>query len=116
MDYWTADQTEIGMDLMEEKLAVERIVVHAIEKVNENLPDDAKITIPEAQGQKSASLELDSLTLINLILKIEEVFFDKTGRKLDLASDYVLSNAERHFASRCSLIQCIVATDNDQNC
>ncbi len=51
MDYWVADQAEIGMVLMEEKLSVERIVVHAIEKVNENLPDDAKITIPEAQGQ-----------------------------------------------------------------
>ena len=103
------------MDLMKEQARVERIVINAIERSNENLPDNAKITIPESQDQSNASLEIDSLTLINLILKIEEVFFDETGEKLDLASDHVLSNAELHFASRNSLIQCIVAIVDDQN-
>jgi len=103
------------MDLMKEQARVESIVIDAIKRCNDHLPDDTKIAIPESRDQNNSPLELDSLTLINLILKIEEVFFAETGQKLDLASDYVLSNAELHFASKHSLVQCIMAIVDDQD-
>ena len=76
-------------------------VYQAIDAVNRDLDDDAKIEkSPEARlrGEGSA---VDSLTIINLLVELETIVEQETGKRLSLMS--VEAGEEKAFATARSL-------------
>ncbi len=90
------------MDRIQEQ--VKTIVFHAVDEINQDLKDNAKLnksldTILFGQGAK-----IDSMALVSLIVAVEEGISDEFGVAVTLANEKALSMAHSPFKSLGSMI------------
>ena len=97
----TANQTEAGS-------AIEAAVLRAVEKVNELLPESQRL----AKGRDTRLLDdgtdLDSLSVVNLLVFVEDELSDSLGREISLTgSDDALDFPAEDLRSTGSLIDAL---------
>ena len=86
-------------------------VYQAVDVVNRELEDDAKIAkSPDTrlQGEGSA---VDSLTIINLLVELEAIVEQETGKRLSLMS-VEAADMEKSFATARSLADYVAEAVN----
>ena len=76
-------------------------VYQALDVVNRDLDDDAKIEKSPATRLQGEGSSVDSLTIINLLVELETVVEQETGKRLSLLS--AEAGAENAFATAQSL-------------
>lgn len=87
-----------------------QLIYNALDAVNDMYDDDKKITISKAEDSLlfNKELALDSLSLINLVVEIEENVDDQYGAEIMLADDRAMSQSVSPFHSFGTLADYVV--------
>ncbi|HUA33213.1 MAG TPA: hypothetical protein VMA09_06385 [Candidatus Binataceae bacterium] len=97
----TPHQTEAGSQ-------IEAAVLRAIEKVNELLPESQRLAKSRDTRLLDDGTELDSLSIVNLLVFVEDELSDSLGREISLTgSDDALDFPAEDLRSMGSLIEAL---------
>ena len=78
------------------------LIYTVVDQLNSELPEGAKISkAPDAPLLEAGGV--DSLTLVNLVVGVEQLVFDETGTTLALADETLLSTTDNPFRSIAAL-------------
>ena len=86
---------------------IENLVLEAIEEINQELEEDDRIPPSLATVLSGPQTEVDSLNLVNLIVRIEENIEDKFDFVVALADDNAITTGNNPFNSVETLIHYI---------
>lgn len=86
------------------KLATE-IVYEALDEVNEDQVDDAKIPKSLDGLLLSADSNVDSLTLVRLLVTVERLIEERSGKAIVLVDESAFDEGESPFLTVSTLIQ-----------
>lgn len=78
-------------------------VAKAIDQVNEDNPEGARIASSPETPLVDNQNGIDSLALVNLVAAIEQVVFDETGKSIVVADESVFSSPSNPFRTVGSL-------------
>lgn len=101
------------MSLNREK-ALEAIF-SAIEELNMQLSDESKIPNKETTALFGESTSLDSLSLVNLVMMVEQNIAMETGEEVLLASEAAMSRKRSPYLSVSTLADYAVEVASDNN-
>ena len=76
---------------------IEKIIIGALEKLNEEFPNDKKITINNQIALLEEESEIDSISLVALIVDIESRINSNYDLELSLTDDRAMIRAESPF-------------------
>ncbi|MEE1610164.1 hypothetical protein [Microvirga sp. CF3016] len=79
------------------------LIYKAIDEINAQNPDAPPVSKSPDTLLLDAKGGVDSLTLVNLVVAIEQVVFDETGKSIALADESIFTSAENPFQSVGSL-------------
>lgn len=85
------------------------IVLRALENVNDELDPSERFEISESTPLFGSDSVIDSLSLVSLIVDVEQAASDAAGRPISLTDDRALSQAASPFRSPNTLSAYIVA-------
>ena len=85
------------------KETVEGIIFKGLAFLNEDLPDDGKIVISEKTPLFGVEAEIDSLSLVSLIVDIESELNSEFSLEISLTDDRAMTRAESPFLNVESL-------------
>jgi hypothetical protein len=77
--------------------AVQDIVLHALETLNEERDADEKLVVGPKTRLFGADAELDSLALVSVIVDVEEAVSNAEGRPVSLTDDRAMSREVSPF-------------------
>ena len=69
-------------------------VYKAVDEVNDQNPDGPQIVKSVETPLLDAQGGIDSLTLVNLVVAIEQIVFDVTGKSISVADESVFSSPD----------------------
>jgi acyl carrier protein len=94
-----------------------QLIYSAFDSVNDMYEDDQKINIPKAEGSLlfGPDSAIDSLSLINLVVAIEESLEEKYDTEITLADDRAMSQAVSPFHSFESLADYVLISLKEAN-
>ena len=84
---------------MTEEIDIMPIVLKALRKLNQQLPDDRHIKISSDTILFGKEGELDSLELVTLIILVEDQIADKLGVEVTIADEKAMSLKNSPFRS-----------------
>lgn len=84
---------------MVEAAEVEKVILGALENLNEELPTDRKIKVSPETILFGVNAELDSLSLVSLVVEVESAVNTKFGLDLTLADERAMSRPVLPFTS-----------------
>ena len=87
---------------------IKGIIFKTITETNLELPSDKQLELSLGTGLFGIHGKLDSLDLVNLIVKAEQVIQDELGISLTLADETALSQEESPFQTIGSLVTFIL--------
>lgn len=87
-----------------DKLAVE-IVFEALDEINEDQVDDAKILKSLDGLLLSADSNVDSLTLVRLLVTVERLIEEKSGKAIVLVDESAFDEGHSPFSTVGTLVQ-----------
>lgn len=73
------------------------LIYTAVDQVNSQISNGPKIVKDPNTSLLAASSGVDSLTLVNLVVALEQVVFDKYGKTIVIADETVLSSPNNPF-------------------
>lgn len=76
---------------------IEKIIIGALEKLNEEFPNDKRITINNQIALLGEESEIDSISLVALIVDIESRINSNYDLELSLTDDRAMIRAESPF-------------------
>lgn len=94
--------------------AIVAVIFQALNDLNEERSDTDKVPVSVDTALFGADSQLDSLSLVSVIVDVETALSDATGRVISLMDDQALSQASSPFASVRALadyIQSLTAGD-----
>jgi len=77
--------------------AVQELVLHALENLNEERGPDDKLVVGPQTRLFGADAELDSLALVSVIVDVEEAVSTASGRTVRLTDDRAMSQEVSPF-------------------
>jgi acyl carrier protein len=80
------------------------LVYEAIDQVNAGLQDEPPITKSDDAMLLSEEGKIDSLTFVNLVIALEGVIQQETGKTIVLVDDSAFDGEENHFETVGSLV------------
>jgi acyl carrier protein len=83
--------------------AVQAIVLHALETLNEERDPDDKLVVGPNTRLFGADAELDSLALVSVIVDVEEAVSNASGRTISLTDDRAMSQEVSPFTDVAAL-------------
>jgi acyl carrier protein len=98
---------------MEIEEKVFKSICHAVDTVNAELSEDQKIVKSIDTNLYGKNGNLDSLSLVNLIVAVEEVISDEFEVAITLADDRAMSQSKNPFQSIRSLVDYILLLLNE---
>jgi acyl carrier protein len=78
---------------------VQATIFRALEELNEERPNDAKLQIKPETSLFGKNSELDSLSLVSLIVDVEETISKSAGRQISLTDDRALEQPLSPFTT-----------------
>ena len=96
------------------KEQIKEIIFNCIEELNENLDEDQHLELATETILLGKNGKTDSITLVNLIISIEESIEENLGFSITLANEKAWSQKNSPFQTIHSLIDyiaCIVEED-----
>lgn len=93
---------------MSQRDDVQRIVFHALENLNAELPEGSKVPVSTATPLLGEHAPLDSLSLVSVVVDVETGIEDAFGFPVGLTDDRALSQEVSPFASVEALISYIL--------
>lgn len=91
---------------------VELVVFSAIESVNQELNPAQALRASEAQQLFGSETSISSLTLVTLVIRIEQILAEVYGMQVVLADERALSRSQSPFRTVGSLIEYISELSN----
>ena len=88
--------------------AVQDIVLHALETLNDERDPDDKLVVTPRTRLFGADAELDSLALVSVIVDVEEAVSDASGRTVRLTDDRAMSREVSPFTDVQALTAYVV--------
>ena len=88
--------------------AVQALVLHALETVNEERDADDKLVVTPNTRLFGADAELDSLALVSVIVDVEEAVSQASGRTIALTDDRAMSREVSPFTDVQALTAYVV--------
>jgi acyl carrier protein len=88
--------------------AVQGIVLHALETLNDERDQDDKLVVSPRTRLFGADAELDSLALVSVIVDVEEAVSDAAGRTVRLTDDRAMSREVSPFTDVQALTAYVV--------
>jgi acyl carrier protein len=79
------------------------LIYKAVDEINAQNPDAPPVSKSPDTLLLDAKGGVDSLTLVNLVVAIEQIVFDETGKSITLADESIFSSADNPFQSVGSL-------------
>ena len=73
------------------------IIYTAVDQVNETIVDGPKIARDPDAPLLDAEGGIDSLTLVNLVVAVEQLVFDKTRKTIVIADESIFSSESNPF-------------------
>jgi hypothetical protein len=73
------------------------IVLEAARQVNETIKEGPRISEDMEAPLLDADGGIDSLTLVNLVVAVEQIVFDRTGQSVVVANEAIFSSDENPF-------------------
>ena len=88
--------------------AVQDIVLHALETLNDERDPDDKLVVTPRTRLFGADAELDSLALVSVIVDVEEAVSTAAGRTIALTDDRAMSQDVSPFTDARALTAYVV--------
>jgi hypothetical protein len=88
--------------------AVQDIVLHALETLNDERDPDDKLVVGPQTRLFGADAELDSLALVSVIVDVEEAVSNASGRTILLTDDRAMSQEVSPFTDVAALTSYIL--------
>ena len=92
----------------------ENLIKYAVERVNEQLPNKKKIVFKKNLHIFGPKSKLDSLSIVNLFVEIENQNKKKNKIKINLLNDKLFSNSNRQYTFK-DLIMDLNKKNNEKN-
>jgi acyl carrier protein len=99
--------------LMLDRDAVQALVLHALETVNEERDAGDKLVVTPNTRLFGADAELDSLALVSVIVDVEEAVSQASGRTIALTDDRAMSREVSPFTDVQALTAYVVELLSD---
>lgn len=93
---------------MLERQRVLDLVLGAIQSLNEERPAHEQLVLEEATLLFGDGAQLDSLSLVSVIVDIETAVSDQSGEPISLTDDRAMSRAQSPFTHVAALVDYIV--------
>lgn len=84
---------------MIEAAEVEKLILNALENLNEELPADRKVNIRPDTVLFGLNAELDSLSLVSLVVEVESAINSRLGLDISLADERAMSRPVLPFSN-----------------
>jgi acyl carrier protein len=95
-----AGDIDAGQNKMQEMLS---LIYTAVDQVNAQILDGAKIEKSPNTRLLDVDSGIDSLSLVNLVVALEQLIYDKTGKSITIADEKILSSPNNPFRTLGSL-------------
>lgn len=92
---------------------VEAIILEALTNLNEELPDDKQVNVDLSTVLFGVKAELDSLSLVSVVVEVESAVNNKLGVGISLTDDRAMSQDVMPFTSGVTLRDYILETANE---
>jgi acyl carrier protein len=92
---------------------IKEILFKVVEEINENLAEDQQLELSTETVLLGKDGNIDSITLVNLIVTIEESIEDELNVEITLADEKALSQKESPFRTIGTLIDYIAQVVKD---
>jgi len=76
---------------------IEKLIIEALIELNEGLPDEEKITITTQTELFGLNAQIDSLSLVSLIVNIESKISNELNYEISITDDRAMIRAESPF-------------------
>jgi acyl carrier protein len=73
------------------------LVYEAVDQVNAQIEDGAKIVKDPATPLLDSKGGIDSLAMVNLVVGVEQIVFDQTGKTITIVDENVYSSPDSPF-------------------
>ena len=87
---------------------VQATIFKALEDINDERPNEAKLQITPETSLFGKNSELDSLSLVSLIVDVEETISKASGRQISLTDDRALEQSVSPFTTVRTLTEYIL--------
>ena len=91
------------------------IVLRALSNLNDELDNAEKIDVNAQTRLFGSDATIDSLSLVSLIVDVEQEASDALGRQISLTDDRAMSQKVSPFTDPTTLADYIVSLANEQN-
>lgn len=76
---------------------IEKLIIEVLIELNEGLPDEEKITITTQTELFGPNAQIDSLSLVSLIVNIESKISNELNYEISITDDRAMIRAESPF-------------------
>src|SRR4051794_7054405 len=90
------------------------VIFAALENVNDELGDEQKVDISRTTPLFGSNAVIDSLSLVSLIVDVEQGISDMVGRQVSLTDDRAISQSRSPFTNPEALADYIVMLLGEQ--
>ncbi|MBL7903267.1 MAG: hypothetical protein JNK73_14810 [Bacteroidia bacterium] len=97
-----------------DKEKILKIVINQIEQVIETLPDNQKFKVNEDTALFGPGSNIDSLSLVSIIVDLEMLFSNEHNIEISLTDDRAMARNESPFSSVKSLVDYITELTNEK--
>jgi len=76
---------------------IEKLIIETLNELNEGLPDEEKIAVTTQTELFGPKAQIDSLSLVSLIVNIESKICNELNHDISLTDDRAMTRAESPF-------------------
>jgi len=88
-------------------ISIDKIVLDVVQEVVDTLPESERFDVVQETVLFGANSEIDSMTLVSVIVDIEEILSDENGKPISLTDDRAMTREKSPFDTIGSLIEYI---------
>mgnify|MGYP003442148534 FL=1 len=95
-----------------ERAKIYEIVIKQVQELNETLPENQQFSVNEDTILFGNNSNIDSLSLVSVIVDLESVFSDEYGKEISLTDDRAMTREINPFSSIRNLVDYIAEVVN----